>query len=40
MPDAGSLRSFRGNDALAGLFLGPGLVATSQQAGAVARALP
>src|SRR4029077_16728354 len=31
MPDAGSLRSFRGNDSLTGLFLGPGLVAAAHQ---------
>src|ERR1700724_866730 len=31
MPDAGSLRSFRGNDSLTGLFLGPGLVAVAHQ---------
>jgi hypothetical protein len=31
MPDAGSLRSFRGNDCLTGLFLGPGLVAVAHQ---------
>src|ERR1700730_4724724 len=31
MPDAGSLRGFRGNDSLTGLFLGPGLVAVAHQ---------
>src|SRR5258705_330597 len=31
MPDAGSLRSFRGNDSLTGLFLGPGLIAVAHQ---------
>ena len=31
MPHAGSLRSFRGNDSLPGLFLGPGLVAVAHQ---------
>src|ERR1700730_6775067 len=31
MPDAGILRSFRGNDALTGLFLGPSLVAVAHQ---------
>src|SRR5712692_3890719 len=31
MPDASSLRSFRGNDSLTALFLGPGLVAVAHQ---------
>src|SRR6478735_5255531 len=31
MPDAGRLRSFRGNDSLTGLFLGPSLVAIPHQ---------
>src|SRR4051794_13077730 len=31
MPDAGILHSFRGNDSLAGLFLGPNLVAVAHQ---------
>src|SRR5258708_40118478 len=31
MPDAGSLRSFRGNNSLTGLFLGPSLVAVAHQ---------
>src|SRR5260370_42084933 len=31
MPDAGILRSFRGNDSLTGLFLGPSLVAVANQ---------
>jgi hypothetical protein len=31
MPDAGSLRSFRGIDSLTGLFFGPGLVAVAHQ---------
>ena len=29
MPDTGRLRSFRGNDSLTGLFLGPGVVAVA-----------
>src|ERR1700733_7203265 len=31
MPDASILRSFRGNDSLTGLFLGPGLGAVAHQ---------
>src|ERR1700730_7343065 len=31
MPDAGRLRSIRGNDSLTGLLLGPGLVAVANQ---------
>src|ERR1700730_17253059 len=31
MPDAGRLRSVRGNDSLTGLFLGRGLVAVAHQ---------